>query len=56
MVSKSLKLFLYFKKLLEGYRLLKWKYLSKAYKKVKTPTLQLTFLTEWIQNLEHLKK
>ena len=56
MVSKSLKLFLYFKKILEGYHLLKWTYLSKAYKEVKTPSLQLTFLTERIQNLVYLKK
>ena len=29
--------------LLERYHLLKWTYLSKAYKKVKTLSLQLTF-------------
>ena len=35
--------FIYIFILLEGYHLLKWTYLSKTYKKVKTLTLQLTF-------------
>lgn len=42
MVSKSLSIF-FILILFERYHLLKWTYLSKAYKKGKTPTLQLTF-------------
>ena len=54
MVSKSLSIF-FILILFERYHLLKWMYLSKAYKKVKTPTLQLTFLTERIQNLVYFE-